>query len=233
MAAFGVLLWMHGKPYYAGPVYPLLLGAGAVAVEALGRRVWEQRARVVPATLLAAQLVYGAVGLPLGLPIVEPEAMARYSAWLGVTAATRTNTGEMLELPQDYADMLGWDVFADSVAAVWRRLPVEEQGTATLLATNYGRAGAIDWYGRRAGLPPVVAPVGSYWFWGPGERAGDVVVVAGSDSTELSEWFGEVRLAAVVKDERRVLEEREVGIYVVRGARVSLKEAWSRFRGEN
>src|SRR3970282_356344 len=144
--------------------------------------------------------------------------MARYAARLGVTAATRTNTGVQLDLPQDYADMLGWSAFADTVARVFNGLPAADREHASLLATNYGRAGALDRYGRRLGLPRAVAPTGSYWFWDPGERSWQVAVIAGSDSANLSSYFREVRLGARMVDPRRVPEERDVSVWIVRDA---------------
>jgi hypothetical protein len=179
------------------------------------------------------QSAYGIVALPMGLPILPPASMAAYAARAGLAEATRTNRGVQLDLPQDYADMLGWSEFADTVARVFDDLPEAERRTASLLATNYGRAGALDWYGRRLGLPPAAAPVGSYWFWGPGDRAWDVAVIAGSDSADLSGYFREVRRAARMVDERRVPEERDVTVWVVRDPIEPMARVWSRFEGQN
>ena len=232
--AFLFLLALHGKAYYAGPVYPILIGAGAASL-ARAHRVGARAkvARLALASVGAAQIAYGAAALPLGLPFLGPEPMARYAARLGITAVTRTNAGTRLELPQDYADMLGWTAFADTVARVFNGLPAPDRERATLLGTNYGRAGALDAYGRRHGLPPAVAPVGSYWFWGPGDRSWDVVVVAGGDSADLASYFKEVRRAARITDSRRVPEERDVTVWVVRAPFAPIDTIWPRFRGQN
>jgi hypothetical protein len=233
---------LHGKPYYAGPVYPVLVGAGAAALSNTAYKKPQGRGLRGFATSLGAwgtaailvlQIAFGLVTLPMGLPVVPREPMARYSEMLGVTSATRTNVGVQLELPQDYADMLGWEEFADSVAGVWSRLPEEERRSAVLLATNYGRAGALDWYGPDRGLPPSVAPVGSYWFWGPGDREWDVAVVAGSDSAGLATYFRDVRQASRIRDPWRVPEERDVGIFVVREPLEPIGDVWPRFQGRN
>ena len=34
--AFLIVITLHGKPYYIGPVYPILLGAGGVLLERVG-----------------------------------------------------------------------------------------------------------------------------------------------------------------------------------------------------
>jgi hypothetical protein len=194
-------------------------------------------ARWVPATVwsLIAVLVvgWGVLALPMGLPFLPPERMARYAAWLGVTEAVTMNTGERLELPQDYADMLGWEALADSVVAVYRSLPPEDREAAVILATNYGRAGAIDYYAGDE-IPHAVAPVGSYWFWGPGTRPGQVAIVVGAEPEELiGEYFRSAMLVRRVENPWGVPEERSVGIVVARDPIRPLQEVWPEWRGVN
>ena len=49
--------------------------------------------------------------------------MAGYAGQSVIEAAVRTNTGETGELPQDYADMLGWEEQVAAVARVYHALP--------------------------------------------------------------------------------------------------------------
>jgi len=242
LGALAFLLILHGKPYYAGPIYPVLVGAGAAALSNEAYKKPQGRGLRGFATSLGAwgtlailslQAVFGIVTLPMGLPVLPREPMAHYSERLGITAATRTNVGVQLELPQDYADMLGWREFADTVALVWSRLPEEDQRSAVLLGTNYGRAGALDWYGPDRDLPASIAPLGSYWFWGPGDREWDVAVIAGSDSADLATYFREVREEARIRDPWRVPEERNVGVFVVRGPYEPIGRVSPRFEGRN
>jgi hypothetical protein len=237
VGAFTLLLLMSGKAYYAAPIYPVLLGAGAAAVSGFGLKAGSTaRARLSRLALggvAVAQLGYGAVALPLGLPVLSPEPMARYAAWLGVTEATMSNRGEQLDLPQDYADMMGWQAFADTVVRFWQDLDDAETGRAVLFGSNYGRAGALDWYGRPAGLPPAISNIGSYWFWGHGDLEWDVAVFAGGDIEELQDYFREVTVVARIRDPWRVPEERDVPVFVVRGPYVPIATAWPRFEGRN
>ena len=176
---------------------------------------------------------FAVIGLPMGLPFLPPETMARYATWLGVTEAVTTNTGEQLQLPQDYADMLGWEALADSVAHVYRTLPPEDRERAVILATNYGRAGAIDFYAGDE-LPHAVSPVGSYWYWGPGDRPGQVTIVVGAEPEDvLGEFFREAELAARVTNPWGVPEERSVGIVVARDPIRPLQDVWPEWRGIN
>jgi hypothetical protein len=224
VATFLLLGVMHGKPYYAGPVYPMLFAAGAVWVERLGR------ARVRAAATWGMGLACAAYGVglaPLGLPILPPEPMARYAASLGLTAVTRTNVGDQLPLPQDYADMLGWREKADAVALVVGSLTAEERAHAVLFGANYGQAGLLDLYGRRLGLPPVVSLAGSFFLFGPGRRPGDVIVFLGIEPERLvSITCDSLEMPARVTNPWGVEEERDVPVVVCRGPSMTLQEFW-------
>lgn len=229
-AAFALLLVGQGKAYYAGPLYPALFAAGAILFE---RTAHGLRGEVLQVAAVAALFAFGVVVLPLGVPILPPSEMANYSRALGVTAAVRTNTGEVGTLPQDYADMLGWREQAEAVAKVYHALPAHQRERAVLVAGNYGEAGALDFYGPGFGLPGVVSPVGSYWFFGPGERPGEVVVTLGVPADSLRRLFDSVETVASVGHPWAVEEEREVGINVGTGARATLQEIWPSLEGRN
>ena len=236
IAAYALMVIARGKPYYIAPIWPALLGIGMARAELWTRRLGGRRPLAAPVswTLIGVAVVgFGVVGLPMGLPFLPPEPMARYAIRLGVTRAVTTNTGERLELPQDYADMLGWKELADSVTAVWDGLPPEDRERGVILATNYGRAGAIDFYGPDR-LPPVIAPVGSYWFWGPGDRPGHVAIVVGDEPAELEgQYFRTATLARRVPKPWGVPEERDVPISIAREPVRALQEVWPEFRGMN
>jgi hypothetical protein len=69
----------------------------------------------------------------------------------------------------------------------------------------------------------VVSPAGSYWFFGPGERPGDVVVTLGVPAESLRQLFDSVEMAATVGHTWAVEEERHVTINVATGARTTLQ----------
>ena len=226
--AFVLLLVAHGKSYYVGPIYPTLWAAGAVAVTAR----WQQMAAG------ALVLAYGLVALPLGLPIVPPVAMAHYAAALGV--GTSTNTGDHLALPQDYADMLGWPEQAAALGRVYRALPADDRARAVVIGGNYGEAGALELYGPALGIPPVVSPTGSYWFFGPGARAGAVLVALGDSAGlahALPRLYAHVRpMVRAIPDSLRpwvVPEQRNTWVFVCEGPRQTLQALWPSLAGQN
>jgi 4-amino-4-deoxy-L-arabinose transferase-like glycosyltransferase len=133
VATFLLLGVLHGKPYYAGPVYPTLFAAGAVWLEGLPRARLRGQCTWWLSGVAAG---YGLVVLPLGLPVVPPRPMAGYAAALRIGAATQTNTGGSLPLPQDYADMLGWKEKAAAVGRVVASLSPEERARTVLFGAN-------------------------------------------------------------------------------------------------
>lgn len=218
---------MKGKSYYTGPIHPVLYGAGAVWLDNLVR----PRLRAVLGWGLGvAVVVWGVFVLPFGLPVVPPEPMARYAAMTGITAGTKTNWGAQLELPQDYADMLGWREKAEAVASM---LFVAEPGLAReragalLYGANYGQAGALDLYGRELGLPPVVSLAGSWYFFGPGDRPGNPVVLLGVEPEDLvSIGCASVELATRVQNYWGVPEERDVPVTFCYDPSISVQRLW-------
>lgn len=230
VAAFGLLLALRGKAYYIAPIYPALFAAGAVSLEGIAPA---RARRVAQVTAGAVAVLYAALLLPVGLPILPPPVMARYAAALGITAVTQTNRGEVLELPQDYADMLGWEEKVEAVARVYHALPPDERAQAVIAAENYGQAGAIDYFGRRLGLPKAIAATGSYWFWGPGDLPGTVLIKVGGRAEDLRQFYGAVEEVARVNVPWVVPEERNVPLFVARAPRTTLQALWPRFAGQN
>jgi hypothetical protein len=233
ISAFMLLLVLHGKSYYIGPIYPTLFAAGAVAFE----RWSERRAAGVAMTLRAVAIVmlvtYAAIGTPLELPIFSKEATAAFALRSKMSGATQTNRGVALKLPQDYADMLGWPELVTAVARVYDSLPPEKRAQVVLVGENYGEAGAMEFYGPKLGLPRVVSAAGSYWFFGPGEKPGTVVISLGVSREGLGEFFGTVTPAGRVLNDWGVPEESDVSIYVGENPKATLQAIWPSLAGRN
>jgi hypothetical protein len=219
LAIFLLLLLGGGKDYYFGPLDTLLIAAAACVIG-----TWVDRAsrRAVFAGILAFLILGGAALLPMGVPILPPPRMARYSAALGITQATRTNYGTTLPLPQDYADMTGWSELADAVATAFHSLPPDEQGRATIFGVNYGRAGAVALFGRKLGLPYPISVHGDFYLWGPGDKSGDPTIVVGGEADVLRKYCDDVAEAARAKNPWGVDEEQDVLILVCRRPKMDL-----------
>lgn len=224
IAAFALYAITRGKSYYVGPIYPVLFAGAGVGVEQIARPILR---RAVAWGLAGLTVVFGVATLPFGLPVLPPEPMARYAAATGISAGVQTNRGELLSLPQDYADMTGWREKAEAVAAIYGRLSPTEQAEAVLYADNYGQAGALEFYSRELALPPVVSLAGSFYLFGPGKRPGRIVILVGVETGDVQN-LGCASLTEVARVKNRwgVPEERDVPVLLCRHPGQTLQEFW-------
>jgi 4-amino-4-deoxy-L-arabinose transferase-like glycosyltransferase len=216
------MLILKGRIYYVAPIYPMLFAAGAVWIEGrIEERGWEwaRQAILVPLT------IGGVVAAPLAVPVLPVEAAAAYSNFWDIHKVRVENYDSGL-LPQFFADMFGWSNQVKTVASVYRGLPAADRAHCTILAANYGEAGAIDYFGPSYGLPRAISPHNNYYFWGPGETSGNVVIAVGMDLHKLSLLFGDVQQAATIEDPYAVPDENNLPVYVCRNPRIPLSQAW-------
>jgi 4-amino-4-deoxy-L-arabinose transferase-like glycosyltransferase len=224
LVAFAILLinW-HSKAEYLSAAYPMLFAAGGVVLEhflSLPRRRW-----IAPAYagLLA---VSGMVFAPFVIPILPVETYIAYARRVGVAPSTAEHQ-KLEELPQFYADMFGWPEKAAAVAQAFYRLKPEEQARCAIFSDNYGRCGALDFFGSHYGLPRSIGRHNSYWIWGPGEYTGELVLFLGGGLREKQEVFWRVDIVGTVQSKYCMPYENNLNIYLCRGPRVPLRKIWS------
>ncbi len=218
----------HSKAEYLSPAYTILFAAGGVALERWLNRPGFAWARVV----LAVQLVAGLLLAPLVIPILPVETYIAYAETLEVQPST-SESKELSELPQSYADMFGWQEKAVAVAEVYDSLPPEDRSVAAVLGVNYGRAGAIDHFGPELGLPFAISSHNSYWLWGPRDFTGEVVIVMGGELEGLEASFESVELAGRVPCRFCMPYESDLPIFVYRGLKFPIAELWQRLKHYN
>src|SRR5712692_1755858 len=183
LAAFTVFVILKGKNYYLGPIYPVYLAAGAMVIEsfiARSRQVWLKPALVV--LILAG----GAWLAPVVMPVLPVERFISYMAKLPFKVPRSEHSHMRAILPQHFADEFGWEEMVATVNQAYSRLPSEERPGCGIFAQNYGQAGAIDFFGRRYGLPPALSGNQTYFLWGPRGYSGNCLIVL-DDSREVLE----------------------------------------------
>jgi hypothetical protein len=218
-----IVAFANGKPYYAAPAFPILYAAGAVAIE---RRVARLPLR---AAMVGALLAGGAIAAPLAVPILDPPAFIRYAAALGVKD-TPDEKHAMGPLPQHFADQFGWEAMAQRVARAYASLTPEEQAVVVIYTTNYGEAGAVDWFGTRLGLPPAASGHNSYYMWGPPKRSGEVLIAIGEKREDLEETYAEVRQVDETDEPYAMPFENHRAIWICRGLKRPLRDVWPETR---
>lgn len=217
----------RARMYYLSPAYPPLLAAGGIAFSRL-----IPRHRPLVAAYLALLALSGAILAPLGAPLLPPAAYVRYARALGVAPRAEEHSA-VGTLPQVLADRFGWEELAQEVAAVIETLEPRQREGARIYTTNYGRAGAIELFGSRFGLPPVVSGHNNWFLWGPGEGEPEVIVVVGGALEEHLDDFEEIVQAATHRCRWCMPYESEVPIFVGRGPKQPIASLWPATRHFN
>ena len=224
LVTLAILVSTRSKPYYLAPAFLPLLAAGGVALE----RWLDRRAlRVVQTALVALVVAGGLVVQPLARPLLAPPDLMVHLERLGLAVPP----GERQEegpLPQHFADRIGWEEMVEVVARVYATLPPPERAACGILASNYGEAGAINYYGPRHGLPRAVSGHNNYFLWGPGNLSPQVFIAIGYELDDLAPYAETVELAATHVSPYAMPYESNLPIYVARGLKVPLAEAWLR-----
>jgi hypothetical protein len=223
---------LKAKNYYLAPIYPLLLAAGAIALEAgLSRWGWARERRWPRLAVPALVAIAGAVTAPLSLPLLAPERYLAYEKMLGVSRP-QTEVRHQGPLPQHLSDQFGWPELAAEVGRIYERLPPAERAKAAIFTGNYGEAGAVNLFGPRHGLPTAISGHQTYFFWGPRGATGEVLIVLQGTRDRL-----ERRCASVEEAGRHFhpwgMAEENRPIFVCRGLKVPLPQLWPQLKHWN
>jgi 4-amino-4-deoxy-L-arabinose transferase-like glycosyltransferase len=214
-----IYLFQNSKSYYVLPVFPFLLASGSAAAD---RLIQKLKGRWPRPAILAPLVISGILLLPLSAPILPVETFVSYSKTLGLWNAIRMETGEGDRLPLHYVLRFGWEELVDEVSRVYHALPEEEREECAIFGSWYGPAGAIDHFGPRRGLPNAISGRNSYWFWGPGNYTGEVVIALEFHPDHLKKYFGEVKRVGRVSQPYGMTRT----IFICRKPRAPLKEMW-------
>ncbi len=161
-----VLLFFNAKSYYSLGTYPVLIAAGAAFLE----KATANKMRWVRFAIPAFMLAIGLVAMPAFLPVYPPEKQARFFEKMtdrlpGLNGVLRWEDGNYYSLPQDFADMLGWEELAEAAGKTWQSL--SHKSTSAIYADNYGQAGAIEHFGKKYGIGQVISFSDTYRYWLP------------------------------------------------------------------
>ena len=224
-----LMMLLKGKDYYLAPIYPMLFAAGGV--------FWQQfldtrpRAHFLQWTLPTVIAGCGILTAPLLLPILPVEGFLRYQDALGIHPP-KTEVHHVGVLPQHFGDEFGWLEMVEAVSGVYHSLPPAEQSKAVIYAGNYGEAGAIDFFGPRYGLPKAISAHQNYFFWGPRDSTGEVVILLQSDRRGAEEHCSSVTDGPTLNHPYAMEEERYT-ILICRGLKSTFTELWPHLKHWN
>ncbi len=226
VSILALFLLTRAKPYYLSPAYLFLLAGGAVAIETfMQQRNWSWFRPASFVLLLAS----GAALAPYVLPILPVETYLKYQSSIGLEAP-REEKGKLGKLPQQYADMFGWENMVATVAKVYNSLSPEEKEKCVIGASNYGEAGAIDFFGKRYRLPHAISSHNNYWIWGPGEKPGEIAIIVGGNPKDYHSMYDDVQQAVTINCEYAMPYETNLPVFLCRRPKVTLQQVWPRLK---
>jgi hypothetical protein len=215
--AIAVQFVLGGKPYYPGGAYTFLFAAGGVAAERwLAARRLQGKTRLSASRLGAIMLVSAAIGLPIALPVMPARAL---------------HTVPLQKINYDLAESIGWPRQVALIAREYRVLPPAERARTTILAGNYGEAGALARYGPADGLPTAYSGHNNFWLWGPPPAADTAAIAVNVDPAVLRREFTHVRQVATFGNGLGVDDDEQgAPVYLATGLRSSWAATWPAFR---
>jgi hypothetical protein len=211
LLVLGFLALTRGKSNAAMEAYPVLFGFGALWLErvtAVRRRAWRY-------ALVGFALATGCWLDAIAVPVLPPQELANYYSrhplfrQLGLL---RWDDGRDHALPQDFADMLGWEEMACKAARVYDGLDSLDK-TMVIVGSDhsYGESGALDFYAPKYSLP---APTRDY----------DVLILTTDHRDRPCGQYRKKWAYAAIVDSVTHPYSREFGTYILlmKGRRVYL-----------
>jgi hypothetical protein len=139
----GLFVYLKAKGYYAIGLYPIYLAFGAVYLEQLlsGKRIKYLR----PVILALPVLMFFPL-LQIAFPNRTPQEIRQHAQQYKDFGLLRWEDGKDHDLPQDFADMLGWKELASKVDSAY--IQISDPDHTLIYCDNYGQAGAINYYSK-------------------------------------------------------------------------------------
>jgi|SRR5579862_5103607 len=213
LLVIALLLIGRGKSYYSLGVYPILFAFGACRLE----RLTAQRFTILRYGLILLIGFLGYFFVPLLLPLFEPAKLAAFyeKRNLKNTGLLKWEDQKDHPLPQDFADMLGWEEMTKKMAVAYNTLDSDEKKNAIVFCDNYGQAGAINYYRKKYHLPEAYSDNASFLYWIPDSLKFDNLVLLTDDKKEMEHPFIKNFVAAELTDSVTSPYARERGSLII------------------
>jgi len=214
-----IINW-HSKPEYLSPTIPMIMAGGALFVE----RTFKKWLSILFVLLIGI----GIVIIPLALPMLPVQTFIKFNQALGLTPAN-TESKELNELPQHYADMFGWENMAKQVSEVYESLPDTEKTDAVVFTQNYGEAAALEYYQKKYPMPQVLCLHNNYWIWG-WKHAGksmNTVLLLGGQIEDHVDNFESVEPIEIIRCQYCMPYENNLTLFLCKNFKDDFKEIWN------
>nr|WP_319398764.1 glycosyltransferase family 39 protein [uncultured Carboxylicivirga sp.] len=148
LLAFVVILavytYLRAKDYYAIGLYPVYIALGAIYITNVLKNKWRIPVFIL---LLIAPTASFAYMYGFLFPNKTPEYIMSHQEKYRDMGMLRWEDGKEHDLPQDFADMLGWQELAGITDKAYN--DAKQTGETLVLCDNYGQAGAVNFYSKQ------------------------------------------------------------------------------------
>ncbi len=229
LVLLALMIYLKAKDYYLAPVYPMLFAAGAVWFEQIAEKIRAVRfLKYALPILIFVPMIFIA---PVVMPILPIETLINYQKSIGFEPP-KSEVSHDAPVQQIFSDQFGWREMTEKTAEVYNSLAPEERAKAGILASNYGEAGAIDFFGSAYNLPKAISPHQSYFLWGPRQYTGEVLILLGASREESEKACESVEEKTEVNHPLSPSYEK-YKIIVCRKTKKPLPEIWQNLKHWN
>ena len=218
-----VFTYLKAKNYYALGLYPVFIAFGSAYFEKLLSREWLRYLRI-PVALIPV-LIFFPVS-KIMLPVYSPEQIRAKKELFDKFGINRWEDGKNHNLPQDYADMLGWKELAHLVDSTFTL--IDDKDHTIIHCDNYGEAGAINFYSKQP-YTEAVSMNADYIHWYTLDKFEfrNVILVQNKNDDDPErkrerKFFDEVKLIGKITNKNA--REEGTSVYLLRGAKVSVND---------
>jgi 4-amino-4-deoxy-L-arabinose transferase-like glycosyltransferase len=146
VAVIALFAYMKAKGYYAIGIYPVMIAFGSVYIDSILTKKWKP---VVLPLLIFFNLTIFLLILKVVYPIYTPSEIRQNAKAFERFGLLRWEDGKNHNLPQDFADMVGWREMAEKSLAAYNMIPADERDNTLVICFNYGEAGALNYFNRK------------------------------------------------------------------------------------
>ncbi|MCX2433265.1 glycosyltransferase family 39 protein [Pedobacter sp. GR22-10] len=213
-----VFIYFKGKDYYTLGLYPVLLCFGAVYFGQILSKRYLVKGAVIAFTMVSFVYV-----LPLLMPVYSPAQIIKSHKRFESVGALRWEDGKNHQLPQDYADMLGWKEIAHLADMAYSQ--VKDKSRVLVRADNYGQAAAINYYSKYPNIG-AVAYSDDYLHWFKLKKpVKDLILIQGTYDEDPQRKKEQPIFAKITKiGEVKNPFSREFGasVFLLEGAKINI-----------
>lgn len=220
-----LFLFSEGKGYYILGLIPFLFAAGGYTME----KYLKGRLIFINYFVLFITLSFSLIALPFGIPVLSFDKLLKYSEktkHLIIYPFYRWEDGKIHNISQLYADMTGWQELAGYVGKAYNNLSEEEQKKCTIYAeSDYGNAGAINFYGKEYKLPDAVTFLDSYIIWAPDSIPDGPFIYVNGEIGDIKKLFNNVTEVGCIRNSYS--RENGLLVFLCTDPAVNVREVYS------